>query len=164
MNLIIHLIAISSLISFISCSINDDFIVKIASSLNETILLGPPGDCQSDLALVLVTCPQVISEDYKNSDMTSLKNKCCAIWDIVDCVVDEVKGECPDTVIEQATSKFTGPMKTACTDYPHGSLKCHFPWWGITLIVIAVVIALMAAGGAIGYFVFKRMKRQSNRW
>jgi hypothetical protein len=106
----------------------------------------------------VISCAQDVAKDYEGEDATT-KNICCLAWDVADCLLDEAKKQCTQADHDEMLRNLKNNSAAAgCADYPYGSAKCHFPWWGILLIVVGV----MATIGLIAFFVV-RNRRQAKR-
>jgi hypothetical protein len=58
-------------------------------------------------------------------------------------------------ILESQYTSLENQLASVCYDYPRGSPKCHFPWWGILLIVVGGLFVI----GLVGTIVYKRMRR-----
>lgn len=107
--------------------------------------LGDLDGCSLDLK-DLTKCSQGLASELTSSDKKTL---CCAGWDLYDCI-EGIKKDCNFNEMKESIEK-------NCKDeYPHGSVKCHFPWWGILLIVLGSLLIV----GIIGFFVLRHFKNK----
>jgi len=101
--------------------------------------------CTEQILISMTMCLDDVSEswDIKNKSTfegESIRTKCCATWDFNDCIVNQAFSVCGKTKMKEWKENLT--MVNRCADYPYGSAKCHFPLWGIFLIIIGGLVVL----------------------
>jgi hypothetical protein len=106
-----------------------------------------------------VSCAQDVAKDYNGKD-TSTKNLCCLAWDVADCLLDEAKKQCTQADYDEMLRNLkNNGAAVGCADYPYGSYKCHFPWWGILLIVVGAISII----GLIAFLVVRNRRHRHHR-
>jgi hypothetical protein len=153
----VSVLFVLSIFVIISHGFEFENIFKINSSVSISSDVHDSAACTAAMNEAGEACFNENSDLVK--DAKDDKDKCCATWDIAKCIKNKVGDKCSDKEFEQEINMARQGMKAQgvnCDHYPYGSSKCHFPWWGIGLIVIGCLAVL----GGIAFGVFMMIKRR----
>ena len=106
-------------------------------------------------------CQDKASRDWSSSSSASnyAKVQCCEMWDVNDCILEEIKSRCDYSVYKEVKDQMNSRQQqmsaNICYDYPYGSYNCHFPIWLIIVIVVGGV-ALLLIGCFIGMMIYSK--------
>lgn len=103
-----------------------------------------------------------------NKYAKQIKYMCCYYWDIFDCMEVAISRLC--VMRTSMTDDFMNfksrkdeliryyEIYLKCNDYTYGSVKCHFPVWGIVVIVsVCITLLLVVICIAICLFRIRRV-------